>query len=137
MYNAKGKENMEWINKLMDLTRMHEYEEYYVSDLSAGLKKRLDIVVSLLNNPDIIVMDEPTNELDITSRKEVLSLIQVLHENKKTILIATHDLTGFDGICTYLIVLKNGVKLTETTIPGVDTDGITKIYEKYITSSTS
>ena len=137
--NAIGKEYGEWIDKLVSVTSMNEYDEYYVSDLSTGLKKRLDIVVSLLDNPDVIAMDEPTAGLDVNARTEILDLIQFLNQNKKTVLIATHDLSGFDRICTYLIILNKGVKLLELPISDIDKEqsgilkgGISKIYEKYI-----
>jgi putative ABC transport system ATP-binding protein len=66
------------------------------NELSGGEKQRVAIARALMNNPDIIICDEPTGNLDIQNRNRILELLEVLHHQKYTIIIATHDIEVAD-----------------------------------------
>lgn len=74
--------------------------------LSGGEKKIVSLAGILINEPDLILLDEPTASLDLRARKR---LINILHEMDKAILLATHDLDMTLEICTQAIILNHGV----------------------------
>ncbi|MBO6517364.1 MAG: ATP-binding cassette domain-containing protein [Bacteroidia bacterium] len=82
------------------------------STYSLGMKQRLAIASSLLSNPDIIVLDEPTNGLDPEGIVEIRDLINTLREEGKTLIIASHLLDEVEKVCTHVAILKKGELLS-------------------------
>ncbi len=76
--------------------------------LSTGMTTRLGIAASLLNNPDILIWDEPTLGLDPEGRHFTLDLIRILAREKKTLVISTHLLGDIDRVCDHVGVLSEG-----------------------------
>ncbi|MBN1162536.1 ATP-binding cassette domain-containing protein [Patescibacteria group bacterium] len=87
---------------------------YYrpVGELSKGYKQRLGIAVALLNNPKILIMDEPTEGLDPNQRREIRDLIKKLAK-EHTILISTHVMQEVEALCTRAIVINEGQKVAD------------------------
>ena len=86
-------------------------EKYFTKspfELSGGEKRRVAIAGILAIDPDILVLDEPTAGLDIKGAKDILSLIQKMHENGKTIIVVTHDMELVMKYCELVFVLKDG-----------------------------
>ena len=89
IYNRKdpGKVPEEALEKVSLTHRLH----HMPSQLSGGERQRVAIARALVNNPDIIMADEPTGNLDSKSGKDVMDIIKSLHKLKKTIILVTHD----------------------------------------------
>lgn len=82
----------ERVNELLEALDIQRYVKTFPNYLSGGEKQRVAIAVALANNPDIILADEPTGNLDLTSRENVInSLIKNCKELNKALIIATHD----------------------------------------------
>ena len=79
-----------------------------IGNLSAGMTTRMAIAASMINDPDILLWDEPTVGLDPTGRKYALDLIQELKTQGKTMIISTHVLPDADHVCDYIGVLNQG-----------------------------
>jgi ABC-2 type transport system ATP-binding protein len=79
---------------------------------SLGMKQRLAIASALLNNPDVLVLDEPTNGLDPLGITEMRTLILEIAQEGKTIIIASHILDEIEKICTHVAIMRKG-KLLE------------------------
>ena len=77
-------------------------------ELSGGEKRRVAIAGILAINPDILVLDEPTAGLDVQGARDVMSLVQKMHENDKTIIMVTHDMELVMKYCNLVYVLKDG-----------------------------
>ena len=77
-------------------------------ELSGGERRRVAIAGILAINPDILVLDEPTAGLDVKGAKDVMSLVQKMHENGKTIIMVTHDMDLVMKYCDLVYVLKDG-----------------------------
>jgi ABC-type multidrug transport system ATPase subunit len=75
---------------------------------SLGMKQRLAIAASILNNPDVLVLDEPTNGLDPEGIAEVRELILKIAAEGKTIVLASHLLDEVEKVCTHVAVLHHG-----------------------------
>lgn len=81
-------------------------------NLSGGQKQRVAIARALINNPQIILADEPTGSLDIKHTKEILNIFQELNLNGKTIILITHD-EKVASICNRIIHLEDGKIIDE------------------------
>ena len=79
-----------------------------IGNLSAGMTTRMAIAASMINDPDLLLWDEPTAGLDPTGRKYALDLIQELKNQGKTMIISTHLLPDADHVCDYIGVLNQG-----------------------------
>ena len=87
-----------------------------VGSFSHGMKKRLSIAQALLNDPKILILDEPTNGLDPVGVRQVKQIIRECNDNGITILVSSHNLLEIQEICTHVGILKNGKLITEGTI---------------------
>lgn len=85
-----------------------------VSSYSTGMLQRLGIAASLLNDPAIWILDEPTNGLDPTGIREIRALIEARSQDPgRTILVSSHHLQEIESLCDYVVVLKEGTVLSQ------------------------
>ncbi|MFE7065096.1 ABC transporter ATP-binding protein [Sutcliffiella sp. NPDC057660] len=89
-YESKKRVKTRALNLIEEVGLSHRLS-HLPSELSGGEKQRVAIARALINNPDIIICDEPTGNLDIQNRNRILELLKILHQQKYTIIIATHD----------------------------------------------
>ena len=78
---------------------------------SLGMKQRLAIASSLLNNPEILILDEPTNGLDPEGIREIRMIIQKVATRGTTIILASHLLDEVEKVCSHVLVIRKGKKL--------------------------
>jgi ABC-2 type transport system ATP-binding protein len=78
-----------------------------LGQFSAGMTSRLAVAASLINQPDLLIWDEPTHGLDIEARRSMLELIKRL-AHEKTLIICSHNLTDVDEVCNHAAVLSQG-----------------------------
>jgi cobalt/nickel transport system ATP-binding protein len=112
--NIPQKEVIRRGQEALQTVGLEAYREKAPHHLSVGEKKKAAIAVILAMTPTILILDEPTADLDPISRLELLNLINRLHKNKEnTIIIATHDVNIVPYIADRVIVLNNGKKTIE------------------------
>ena len=100
--DKKGK-----IEKLLDLVHLVGQEHTKTKNLSGEMKQRLGIAVSLIGDPDLLMVDEPTMELDPMERTNLGNVLASLAKNR-TILLSSHIVSDFETTCKRLIVLDEG-----------------------------
>jgi ABC-type multidrug transport system ATPase subunit len=93
------------------------HEQQRVRDLSGGMKQRLALAVALLADPPVIVLDEPTSNLDALGREGVLQTLEELRVEGKTIVFASHRREEVQALADRLLVLESG-RLVRDTTPG-------------------
>lgn len=86
---------------------VNEFTDKPVSALSGGMKKRLSLATVLINNPTILLMDEPFASLDLPAKQDILVYMQSFRAKGGTIIIASHDEEIFN-FCNRVLLLKNG-----------------------------
>ncbi|MCM1082150.1 MAG: ABC transporter ATP-binding protein [Clostridium sp.] len=78
-----------------------------VKKMSGGMKKRISLAIALINNPDILLLDEPFASLDLPAKEDILKIMKVFLGENKSIIVASHDNTVFD-FCSKVYLLKDG-----------------------------
>ncbi|MDO4224888.1 MAG: ABC transporter ATP-binding protein [Bergeyella zoohelcum] len=107
------------IDEVLDLVGLLERKKDNFSTYSLGMKQRLSIASALLNQPEVLILDEPTNGLDPQGIIQVRELIGKIADMGTTIIIASHLLDEIEKICTHTIVLKNGNALYSGSVEGM------------------
>jgi peptide/nickel transport system ATP-binding protein len=88
----------------------------YPHQLSGGQKQRVNIADAVVNNPYLLLADEPTSSLDVSTQKAILGLFRRLREDGKAILVVTHDFGVVWEIADRVLVLKDGKKIEEGSV---------------------
>lgn len=96
------------IPNVLDLVELTGRKDDKYKTYSLGMKQRLAIASALLNDPTVLILDEPTNGLDPMGIAEIRELIRKIAANGKTILLASHLLDEVQKVCTHFCVLKKG-----------------------------
>ncbi len=109
-----GPEKQQRIDKVIDQIHLDTVLDQTVETLSKGFKRRVGVAQALLHDPDVLVMDEPTDGLDPNQKHEVRSLIKEMAENK-AIVISTHILEEVDAVCSRAIIIAAGRILFDGT----------------------
>ncbi len=110
----RGGDLKERVNNALDLTSLDEVERLPIETLSKGFKRRVGLAQALLHDPDVLVLDEPTDGLDPNQKHEVRSLIQTM-ATTKAIIISTHILEEVDAVCTRAMVIASGHVVADAT----------------------
>ena len=114
------------ITRVLKLLKIDKTGKKKVSNFSLGMKQRLVIAIALLGNPDLIILDEPTNGLDPIGIQELRDLIKRLNENQITVLVSSHNLAEIQHIASYIGIIINGKLKYEGEIN--DTDDLETIF---------
>ncbi|PQJ72549.1 MULTISPECIES: ABC transporter ATP-binding protein [Polaribacter] len=101
----------EKINEKLTIVNLFDRKDSKFSTFSLGMKQRLAIASALLNDPEILILDEPTNGLDPQGIHEIRQIIQTIAANGTTILLASHLLDEVEKVCSHVVVIRKGVKL--------------------------
>lgn len=116
----KELENIEErIDKVLQVVGLYERRFSNFKTFSLGMKQRLAIGSALLSDPEVLVLDEPTNGLDPQGIAEIRNLIIEIAQEGKTILIASHQLDEIEKVCSDVVILKNGVALKQSAIENI------------------
>lgn len=99
------------INEKLKIVNLHERRHSKFKTFSLGMKQRLAIASALLNNPEILILDEPTNGLDPQGIHEIRQIIKKIAKNGTTILLASHLLDEVEKVCSHVVVIRKGEKL--------------------------
>ena len=128
----------ERIDKIVRLVKLENRINDKVSKYSLGMRQRLGIAQAILHNPNLLILDEPTNGLDPEGIKEMRELLVSLAEKEKmAILISSHNLAELDNFCNKVCIIKNGEVIETSDIENIKKDKIThfQIFEVNDTSN--
>jgi len=107
------------VQEKLTLVGLVEREDSKFSTFSLGMKQRLAIASALLNDPEILILDEPTNGLDPQGIHQIRDIIRLIASQGTTILLASHLLDEVEKVCSHVLVLQKGKILYSGTVDGM------------------
>lgn len=99
------------VDEVLDVVGLAGRDREPVKRFSLGMKQRLGIAAALLPDPELLILDEPTNGLDPAGIVEIRGLLQDLGRSGRTVVVSSHLMSEIESICTHLIVIRFGVLL--------------------------
>ena len=107
------------IDEKLDLVGLNDRKNSKFNTFSLGMKQRLAIASALLNDPEILILDEPTNGLDPQGIHQIRDIIKKIASKGTTILLASHLLDEVEKVCSHVLVLRKGQVLYSGPVDGV------------------
>lgn len=131
LFRKPGKTDHEEALRLMEMMRVAHLADRPLGHLSGGERQKVSLARAILQKPDMLLLDEPTANLDIAVQKEVLNLIDEISEREAlTILFVTHDFNMLPSRMRRAVMLKNGLKVFDGNIHKALTgDSLSRLFE--------
>jgi len=104
------------INDIINAMDLKDEENKLYKDLSGGLKQRVGVAISLVNDPDILFLDEPTTGLDPKARREVWEVIADLRDKGKTVFLTTHYMEEAEFLADHIAIIHKGKIIAEGSL---------------------
>ncbi len=119
---------------LLKLTEIYDVRSKLAQNLSGGMKQRLGMACALIHRPYVLILDEPTANLDPVLRKQTWSIVKRINEKGTTVVVASHFLKELEGVCHRIAVLHKGKVVAQGT-PNELKDQYTKSHEIILETS--
>jgi ABC-2 type transport system ATP-binding protein len=134
----KGKTLKDNLAYAVETNRLAAMMDQKSSTLSGGQKRRLNIAIGLLNNPDVLFFDEPTVGIDPESRNEILDTIKAYKSDNKTVIYTSHYMPEIEKICDEVAIMNAGQVVKQGSISSMvnNEESQQVIIELYPNSST-
>lgn len=108
LYDLTGERLQQRIDAALDVANLRDRAKEPVRNFSGGMKRRLNIAVALLHDPDLIVLDEPTVGVDPQSRNAIFDALEALRAKGKTLLYTTHYMEEVERLCDRIAIMDHG-----------------------------
>jgi ABC-2 type transport system ATP-binding protein len=117
LVGMSSKDSLQRAHEVLDYVGLGEARYRKVESYSSGMKQRLKIASAIIHDPQLLILDEPTNGMDPAGREEILVLSRDLARNKgMSLLFSSHLLPDVEAVCEHVVVLGGGKLLTEGNI---------------------
>mgnify|MGYP000690785886 CR=1 FL=1 len=113
MRGIKGKQAEEEAMKYLEMVQLEKFAEHYPKELSGGMKQRVAIARAIVNEPAILLADEPTGNLDPTNSWEIMKLLEEANERGTTVLVVTHNQEIVNEMQKRVVTMKKGVIVSD------------------------
>ncbi len=133
LYGVTKSDLKEKVAHLIIEFTIHEYRHKRIKELSTGQKQRVAIARTLIHDPEVIILDEPTTGLDIMSCELVLSIVKKLAtDQEKTVIFSTHNLSELERIADQILILSKGqIKAFDTLNSLLDSQNASNLSELF------
>lgn len=122
------------IGEVLDIVNLQQAAPKKTKQYSTGMKQRLGLAIALLPNPDLLILDEPTNGLDPNGIIEIRTILQELQQRGKTIFLSSHLLTEVEKIVSQVGILKDGALVFQGTMEELEQVRSSNVLVKIISS---
>jgi len=119
MYGMTKQERKEQIPKLLDMVGLKGREKDLIGKYSKGMQQRIGIAQALLNEPELVILDEPSLGLDPVGMVEVRELMKTIAKEGMTIFVSSHLLFEVEQICNHITIINHGESLVSDTLQNV------------------
>lgn len=113
LYNVEHSQLKKQIDHLLELVGLTNRKNDAVNTFSGGMKRRINLAIGLIHDPDIIFLDEPTVGVDPQSRNLIFELIEDMHQTGKTILYTSHYMEEVERLCEKISIIDHGIVIAE------------------------
>ena len=115
--HLKGlKQPREWSMNYLKRVGLEDFAKTKVEKLSQGMQQKVQLGITVMNEPDLLILDEPTKGFDPVNRRLLMEIIEELHQKGSTIILITHYMDEVEKLCDHILLLKNGVARASGTI---------------------
>ncbi len=108
MYGLKGKQLKDKINEYLEKLGLSNFSNKKIEFFSGGMKRRINLIASILHQPKVLFLDEPTVGVDVQSKNVIIDHLKELNQNGTTILYTSHHLNEAEHFCTRVAIIDNG-----------------------------
>jgi ABC-2 type transport system ATP-binding protein len=119
MYGMTEQQRKEQIPKLVEMVGLKDRENDLIGKYSKGMQQRIGIAQALLNNPELVILDEPSLGLDPVGMVEVRELVKSIAREGVTVFVSSHLLFEVEQICTNVTIINHGTALVSDSLPNV------------------
>lgn len=126
LWGKMSEQDEQIVEQAMKTTQIQELADRLASDLSGGQQQRVFLAMTLAQDTEIILLDEPTTYLDLNHQAELMNIIRCLQQQGKTVITVLHDLNQACRYCDYLVVLKQGELIAQGSPKEVMTESLLK-----------
>lgn len=116
------------INEVLSLLNLNDFRGKRIKKLSRGLRQKVGIASVIIDNPDILLLDEPVSALDPIGRKEMFDIISSL-KGKTTIVFSSHILTDVERVCDHILLISRGKIILDNDLKNVSLNKKTLLIE--------
>ncbi len=116
LYDISKKKLKERAIDLLKIVKLDDRVKEPIKNFSGGMKRRLNIAIGLIHEPELILLDEPTVGIDVQAKVSILEIIKDLGKNGISVIFTTHQLSEVEEICSKIIIMDKGRKLVEGTL---------------------
>ncbi|SEB27794.1 ABC-2 type transport system ATP-binding protein [Paenibacillus sp. 276b] len=129
MYGVRAEDKTKRLAQFAELLDLESFWATPVRKLSLGQRMRADLAASMLHDPELLFLDEPTIGLDVNAKRNIRQFLRTLNEEfGKTILLTTHDMDDIEQLCSRVMVINHGQLTYDGSIPSLrDTIGLPTI----------
>ncbi len=113
MYGLKGPSLNEKINETLDRLGLLKFAHKKIDTFSGGMKRRVNLIASILHNPSVLFLDEPTVGVDVQSKNVIIDFLKELNQNGTTIIYTSHHLNEAESFCTRVAIIDHGQIITK------------------------
>ncbi len=108
LFGMKGARLAERVSHLLTLTGIEGAADRRIGTYSRGMLQRLGLCQALINDPDLVILDEPTGGLDPLGRRECRAIISGLRDQGKAVFFSSHELSEVETVCDHVVILNQG-----------------------------
>lgn len=135
MNNMKRADRQRRAGELLDLVGMQGWGKKKLKSYSKGMRQRIGIAQALINDPDLVLLDEPTDGVDPVGRRDIRAILDRLRDEGKTVFVNSHILSELEQVCSRVAILVQGQVASQGTIDDLTTGQ--ERYEIELSSETS
>jgi ABC-2 type transport system ATP-binding protein len=116
MYGMTKEARKKQVPKLLDMVGLREREDDLIGKYSKGMQQRLGLAQALLNEPELVILDEPSLGLDPVGMVEVREIMKGISKEGVTVFLSSHLLHEVEQVCTHVTIINKGVEVTSGTL---------------------
>ena len=106
----------EWSMNYLKRVGLEDFAKTKIEKLSQGMQQKVQLGITVMDEPDLLILDEPTKGFDPVNRRLLMEIIEELHQKNSTIILITHYIDEVEKLCDHILLLKNGIARATGTI---------------------